>query len=94
VARRSLRAQLYASTAYLIGGVGGGAIGGALGSSWGAACATFVGAIVWWWTFGVGIRERWAQLDAGEPVPAAPEEHTPPVEAAQLQDEMPEMRSI
>ncbi|MEV5962703.1 hypothetical protein AB0L70_13120 [Kribbella sp. NPDC051952] len=64
VARRSLKAQLYASAAYLVGGVGGGAIGGALGSSWGAAGATFVGAIVWWFTFGVGIRERWAELDA------------------------------
>lgn len=64
VARRSLKAQLYASAAYLVGGVGGGAIGGALGSSWGAAGATFIGAIVWWFTFGVGIRERWAELDA------------------------------
>lgn len=66
VARRSLRAQLFASAAYLIGGVGGAAIGGALGSSWGAAGATFVGAIVWWWYFGVGIRERWAELAPGE----------------------------
>jgi len=83
VAKRSLRAQLYASAAYLIGGVGGGVIGGALGSSWGAAGATFIGAIVWWWSFGVGIRERWGELDAGAAEPAV---------AAEVQ-EMPEMRS-
>ncbi|MFI6825601.1 hypothetical protein ACIBG5_00745 [Kribbella sp. NPDC050241] len=89
VARRSLRAQLWASAAYLIGGVGGAAIAGALGSSWGAACATFVGAIVWWWSFGVGIRERWAQLEAEA---AEPVEVVQPPEAAEIQ-EMPEMRS-
>lgn len=104
VARRSLRAQLYASTAYLIGGVGGGALGGALGSSWGAAGATFIGSMVWWWLFGVGIRERWAQLDA-EPVSepaeavagtteAVPTEAVAgPTEAVEAQ-EIPEMRSI
>jgi O-antigen/teichoic acid export membrane protein len=89
VARRSLRAQLWASAAYLIGGVGGAAIAGALGSAWGAACATFVGAIVWWWSFGVGIRERWAQP---EPEAAEPVEVVQPPEAAEKQ-EMPEMRS-
>lgn len=104
VARRSLRAQLYASTAYLIGGVGGAALGGALGSSWGAAGATFLGSIVWWWLFGVGIRERWAELDA-EPVSepaeavAGPTESVPTeaaagsAEAVEIQ-EIPEMRSI
>ncbi|HEU4948720.1 MAG TPA: hypothetical protein VFT31_16350 [Kribbella sp.] len=58
IARRSLRAQLIASAAYLVGGVGGAAAGGALGSAWGAACATFVGAIVWWWFLRAGVRER------------------------------------
>ncbi|MGH3464622.1 MAG: hypothetical protein ACRDP9_24405 [Kribbellaceae bacterium] len=58
VARRSLRAQLIASAAYLIGGVSGAAVGGALGSAWGAACATFIGAIVWWWFLRAGVRER------------------------------------
>jgi O-antigen/teichoic acid export membrane protein len=71
VARRSLRAQLYASAAYLVGGVSGGALGGAVGSAWGAASATFVGAIVWWWNLRVGVRERQQQLDSE---PAGPEE--------------------
>ncbi|HEY0695328.1 MAG TPA: hypothetical protein VGD71_40620 [Kribbella sp.] len=71
VARRSLRAQLYASAAYLVGGVSGGALGGAVGSAWGAASATFVGAIVWWWNLRAGVRERQQQLDSE---PAGPEE--------------------
>jgi O-antigen/teichoic acid export membrane protein len=80
VARRSLRAQLWASAAYLIGGVGGGILNGALGSAWGAAAATFVGAIVWWWYLGIGIHERRHETDP-ESVGAADRE------------EMPEMRS-
>lgn len=68
VARRSLRAQLYASTAYLIGGVGGGAVGGALGSAWGSAGATFIGAIFWWWYLRAGVREH---RQAIESVPAS-----------------------
>ncbi|WP_406057016.1 hypothetical protein [Kribbella sp. NBC_00889] len=94
VARRSLRAQLFASAAYLIGGVGGAAIGGALGSSWGAAGATFVGAIVWWWYFGVGIRERWAELAPGESPAEVPADVPAevPAEGAGLQG-LPEMRS-
>jgi O-antigen/teichoic acid export membrane protein len=63
VARRSLRAQLCASAAYLVGGVSGGALGGAVGSAWGAASATFLGAIVWWWYLRAGVRER-QQLDS------------------------------
>lgn len=55
--RRSLRAQLFASAAYLGGGLGGAAVGGALGSSWGCACATFLGAVVWWWHLHAGVRE-------------------------------------
>ncbi|TCC33532.1 hypothetical protein [Kribbella sindirgiensis] len=58
IARRSLKAQLFASAFYLVGGVSGGAIGGALGSAWGAACATFCAAFVWWVTLRAGIRER------------------------------------
>ncbi|GAB3819231.1 hypothetical protein [Kribbella italica] len=80
VAKRSLRAQLWASAAYLVGGVGGGILNGALGSAWGAAAATFVGAIVWWRYLGVGIHERRHDTEP-EPVDAAHRE------------EMPEMRS-
>ncbi|TDO69680.1 O-antigen/teichoic acid export membrane protein [Kribbella sp. VKM Ac-2571] len=80
VARRSLKAQLFASACYLVGGVTGGAIGGALGSSWGAASATFTAAFVWWFTLRAGIRER-KQLES-----ALPED---PVD----RQEVPEMRS-
>jgi membrane associated rhomboid family serine protease len=76
VARRSLRAQLYASAAYLVGGVSGGALGGAVGSAWGAASATFVGAIVWWWYLRAGVRERSKQLDSEPAGPAARQDIT------------------
>lgn len=72
IARRSLRAQLCASTFYLVGGVTGGAIGGALGSAWGAACATFSAAFVWWFTLRTGIREREqleSELDSVQEMP-------------------------
>ncbi|GAA1561507.1 hypothetical protein GCM10009789_13450 [Kribbella sancticallisti] len=82
VARRSLRAQLWASAAYLVGGVTGGALGGAVGSAWGSAGATLVGAIVWWWYLRAGIRER---LTAEAPVDV--------VGPGADQEEMPEMRS-
>jgi O-antigen/teichoic acid export membrane protein len=82
VAQRSLRAQLWASAAYLVGGVSGGALGGAVGSAWGAASATFVGAIVWWVYLRAGINER---LDA-EMVPDGDE-------VGARTEHLPEMRS-
>jgi O-antigen/teichoic acid export membrane protein len=48
VARRSLRAQLISSTAYLIGGIGGAVLAGAVGTSWGVTAALFFSALVWW----------------------------------------------
>ncbi len=80
VARRSLKAQLFASACYLVGGVTGGAIGGALGSSWGAASATFAAAFVWWFTLRAGVRER-TKLESA-----------PPDDSVDRQ-EVPEMRS-
>ncbi len=47
-ARRSLRAQLTGSAAYVIGGITGAVLGGAVGSSWGVAAATSFAAMVWW----------------------------------------------
>jgi O-antigen/teichoic acid export membrane protein len=58
IARRSLKAQLIASSFYFVGGVAGGALNGARGSAWGAACATFAAAFVWWYTLRTGVRER------------------------------------
>lgn len=78
VAQRSLRAQLWASAAYLVGGVGGGALGGAVGSAWGAASATFVGAIVWWIHLRAGVRERLQAEDEPSIHELGPEpEHLP-----------------
>ena len=48
VARRSLRAQLIASAAYLVGGSTGAILAGAVGSSWGVTAALAFSALVWW----------------------------------------------
>lgn len=47
-ARRSLRAQLFASACYAGGGLGGAAAAGVAGSAWGVAAATVSGSAVWW----------------------------------------------
>lgn len=57
-ARRSLRAQLFASTCYVGGGLGGAAAGGAVGSAWGVAAATIVSSAVWWLQLRTALRER------------------------------------
>jgi O-antigen/teichoic acid export membrane protein len=49
VARRSLRAQLIASVAYVIGGGAGAVVAGAVGSSWGVTIAECFAALVWWY---------------------------------------------
>jgi O-antigen/teichoic acid export membrane protein len=48
LARRSLRAQLTASAAYVILGATGAITSGALGTSWGVAAALCIAALVWW----------------------------------------------
>jgi hypothetical protein len=48
VARRSLRAQLTGSAAYVIGGAAGAVVGGAVGTSWGVTIAEVFAALVWW----------------------------------------------
>jgi len=48
VARRSLRAQLIASAAYVTFASIGAIQGGALGASWGVAAAQFLAVLVWW----------------------------------------------
>jgi O-antigen/teichoic acid export membrane protein len=55
-ARRSLRSMLITSSAYVVFGLTGALLGGALGSAWGAASATFLGAIVWWTQLRVSLR--------------------------------------
>jgi O-antigen/teichoic acid export membrane protein len=58
VARRSLRAQLLASAAYVTFGVTGAVINGAVGSAWGVASATFLGALIWWWNLMAEMRNQ------------------------------------
>lgn len=57
-ARRSLRCQLFASTCYVGGGLGGAAAAGTVGSAWGVAVATLSGSAVWWWQLRSALREH------------------------------------
>ncbi|MFJ9615457.1 MATE family efflux transporter [Streptomyces noursei] len=57
-ARRSLRCQLFASTCYVVGGLGGAAVAGTVGSAWGVAAATVCGSAVWWLQLRSALRER------------------------------------
>ncbi|MEU5431883.1 hypothetical protein AB0G73_00735 [Streptomyces sp. NPDC020719] len=57
-ARRSLRCQLFASTCYVIGGLGGAALAGTTGSAWGVATATGCASGVWWLQLRSALRER------------------------------------
>ena len=56
-ARRSLRAQIFASVAFVGGGLAGAYLGGTLGTMRGTAAATMFGAVVWWWQLHLGLRE-------------------------------------
>ncbi|MBB5936494.1 hypothetical protein [Streptomyces zagrosensis] len=57
-ARRSLRSQLFASTCYVGGGLGGAALAGTVGSAWGVAAATVCGSAVWWVQLRSALREH------------------------------------
>jgi O-antigen/teichoic acid export membrane protein len=57
MARRSLRAMVIASAAFVIGSVVGAEFGGAVGTLRGTAVATAIGACLWWWQLRVGLRE-------------------------------------
>ncbi|MGH3824497.1 MAG: hypothetical protein ACRDRA_16935 [Pseudonocardiaceae bacterium] len=67
-ARRSLRAQLLASAAYVACGVAGAAVAGALGSSWGVALAALISAAVSWSQLHIAVREQPAQHSPTPPV--------------------------
>lgn len=56
-ARRSLRAQLIGSAAFVTLGLTGAALGAALGSAWGVAAATLGSSSVWWFQLHQGFRE-------------------------------------
>ncbi|MFI6091310.1 hypothetical protein [Streptomyces sp. NPDC051218] len=57
-ARRSLRCQLYASTFYVSGGLGGAVVAGTVGSAWGVAAAAACSSAVWWLQLRSALRER------------------------------------
>lgn len=57
-ARRSLRSQLFASTCYVGGGLGGAVVSGTVGSAWGVAAATVCSSAVWWLHLRIALREH------------------------------------
>ena len=57
VARRSLRAMIISSVAYIVCSLVGAVAGGAVGTMWGTAVATWIAALVWWWQLRVALRE-------------------------------------
>jgi O-antigen/teichoic acid export membrane protein len=65
-ARRSVRAAIYTSIAYVVGSLIGAVQGGALGTMRGGAIATWIGAIIYWWELRIALRE-WRQAPATEP---------------------------
>jgi O-antigen/teichoic acid export membrane protein len=66
-ARRSLRAQLIQSSAYLVGGIGGAYLGGARGTCIGVAMATGFGAVAYWFQLGRARAEHRAFLVGASP---------------------------
>ena len=64
-ARRSLRAMVLASAAYLVGGLVGAVAGGAVGTVRGVAVGTWIGALLWWWQLHVALQES-GHVPAGD----------------------------
>jgi Mrp family chromosome partitioning ATPase/O-antigen/teichoic acid export membrane protein len=56
-ARRSLRAMVLTSAAFLGFGLAGAVTGGAFGTMLGAAVATWIGALLWWWQLHLALQE-------------------------------------
>jgi O-antigen/teichoic acid export membrane protein len=76
-APRSLRTQVFATVAYVSGGLVGAVLGGALGSAWGVAAATASSATVAWWQLRRGLREHGPTDPPTTPAAAADERHDP-----------------
>ncbi len=56
-ARRSLRAELIGSSIFLVSGLIGALAGGVFGAMCGAAVATWIGAVPWWFQLRAGLEE-------------------------------------
>jgi O-antigen/teichoic acid export membrane protein len=64
LSRRSLRAQLIGSAAYLVGGTVGAILGGAVGTSWGVTAAQCFSALLWWYHLRSALAEDSSQAVA------------------------------
>lgn len=56
-ARRSVRAMILGSVAFVLCGLAGAFMGGALGTMWGAALAAWIGSLLFWWELRAALRE-------------------------------------
>ena len=65
-ARRSLRAQLLGSSAFLVGALAGAALDGAEGAAWGSAAGNLITCCIWWWEFRGATREFEAARPSSE----------------------------
>jgi O-antigen/teichoic acid export membrane protein len=69
VAKRSLRAMVLSSALYIACGLAGAAADGVMGTMIGAAVASWVGVLLFWWQLHVALRDR-ARHSAGLPGPS------------------------
>jgi O-antigen/teichoic acid export membrane protein len=58
VAKRSLRAMILGSALYVAFGLGGAAAGGVMGTMIGAAIASWIGGLLFWWQLHLALRNR------------------------------------
>lgn len=74
-ARRSLRAAMLTSVAYVVCALAGAFVGGTVGSIRGAAAGTWIGALVYWWEVRKAVQKPSQATAAPEadPAPAPPE---------------------
>jgi Mrp family chromosome partitioning ATPase len=77
-AQRSVRVMLLSSSIYLGFSIAGAYWDGALGAIWGAAVATWVGALLWWRQLRLAMRQAgvpatWRRRPTGLPVSAYPD---------------------
>ena len=70
--------MIVASAIFLACGVIGAYYDGAVGTVWGAALATWLGALVWWWQLQLGIRESGKFAARGDRKAAGRHRGSPP----------------